>query len=195
MISGFDASILIPLFDAEARVPNDPATGQPVSHFQERIRFLLNRHAKIRGSRIIIPAPAFGEFLVRVRPETAAEYVGQLQRIKGCRIAPFAEKAAFEFAIIQRASLGEGRRRPTRNEVENRAKAKFDQQIVAIAKAERVEVIYSDDGGLTSYAKRFGIETVGLAQLPLSPDSRQGVLQLEPPEPITSPDSVEEEQQ
>lgn len=185
MISGFDTSILIPLFDAGANVPNDPSTGQPVTHFQERIRYLLNQHAKVRGSRIIIPAPALAEFLVRVKPDAAADYIGQLHRVRGCRIAPFAEKAAIEFADIQRMFLRSGRRKPAQNELETHAKAKFDQQIVAIAKAERVDVIYTDDTGLANYATRVGIETVGLAQLPLSPDSRQGVLQLEPPEPAS----------
>lgn len=193
MISGFDASILIPLFDPAARVPDDPATGQPITHFQDRLRYLLAQHAKIKGSRIIIPAPALAEFLVRVKPEAAADHIGQLQRIRGCRITPFAEKAAIEFAEMQRAVLREGRRRPSRNEVETRAKAKFDQQIVAIARVESVEVIYTDDEGLAHYARRFGIRATGLAQLPTSPDTRQSVLPLDLPRSSSAPPPHEDD--
>jgi hypothetical protein len=185
VISCFDASILILLFDAKANAPIDEATGEPVTYCQERLRYLLQQHSKTKGARIIIPTPALGEFLVRTSPETTQEYLGQVQRLRGSKVAPFAERAAIEFADMQRTILGEGRRRPARADVESRAKAKFDQQIVAIARAEGASTIYTDDKGLSNYAKRFGIESIGVASLPLSPESRQGSLPLEPPEPLS----------
>lgn len=178
MISCFDASVLILLFDAKANAPIDPRTGKPVSDCQERVRYLLDRHAKTKGSRIVIPAPALAEFLVKTRPEKASEYISQLQRLKGCKIAPFAERAAIEFADLQRSSGGPGKRRAARD-LDTRAKAKFDQQIVAIARAENASRIYSDDKGLAAYAKRIGIESIGIADLDLSPESKQGSLPLE----------------
>jgi hypothetical protein len=182
VICALDASMLILLFDPDASAPTDPANGEAVTLCQERLQYLLSTLAKTRGSRIIIPTPALAEFLVRTRPESAPEYVGQLQRLRGCRIAPFAERAAIEFSEMQRTVLHEGRRRPARGEIATRAKAKFDQQIVAIAKTEGAAIIYSDDRGLAAFAKRFDIETIGVAKLPLPPESLQGVLPLDPPE-------------
>jgi len=191
VISCFDASALILLFDAKAKAPLDPATGQPVTHSQDRLRYLLNQHAKTKGSRIIIPAPALGEFFVRTVAELTAEYLGALQRLRGCKIAPFAERAAIEFADMQRTLLSE-KRRPAKAEVESRAKAKFDQQIVAIARAELATVIYTEDKGLANYAKRFRIESISVSSLPLSPESRQGSLPLDPPEP-SEPRNVDDQ--
>lgn len=188
MISAFDASMLILLFDAEAGAPIDPATDQPVTHCQDRVRYLLNALAKVKGARIIVPAPALAEFLVRTKPKSAPDYISQIQRIRGCRIAPFAERAAIEFSEMQRVVLRE-HRRPARREIETRAKAKFDQQIVAIAKVEGATTIYSDDHGLGSFARRFEIETIGVGRLPLSPEAKQGDLFLEPPEPTSPTDS------
>jgi hypothetical protein len=75
-------------------------------------------------------------------------------------------------------------------ELAQRAKPKFDHQIVAIARVEKATVIYSDDEGLGRFAKRAGIKTIGVGQLPLPPIDAQGQLPLEPPEalPTASPD-------
>ena len=182
MISAFDATMLILLFDSHAAAPADKATGKPVDHCQERLTYLLERTAKEKGSRLIIPTPALAEFFVRVDPPKVSEYISQVQRLRGAVVAPFDVRAAIDFAEMQRSVIFERRRRVPKNEIETRAKAKFDQQIVAIAKSAGAEVIYTDDKNLGTFAKRFKIEPVGIADLPLSPDKRQGVLPLEAPE-------------
>ncbi|WP_158808721.1 hypothetical protein [Beijerinckia sp. L45] len=189
MTVALDASMLILLFDAHAKAPVDASTGVVVSHAQERLRHFLNTYSRPKGSQIIIPTPALSEFLVRAKPEHIPEYLGQLQRIRGCHIAPFSSRAAIELAEMLRALLSEGGRL-RKLESETRAKAKFDQQIVAIAKVEGATTIYSDDVGLKNFAARFAIETIGIAQLPLSPDSARGSLTLEPP--IIREDNVED---
>jgi hypothetical protein len=176
-----DASMLILLFDAQAKAPIDASTGVAVSHAQERLRTFLNTYSRPKGSQIIIPAPALSEFLVRAKPAHIPAYLSQLQRIRGCHIAPFSTRAAIELAEMLRTLLLEGGGRLRKIESDTRAKAKFDQQIVAIAKVEGATTVYSDDAGLKNFAARFGIETIGIAQLPLSPDSAQGNLTLEPP--------------
>jgi hypothetical protein len=83
------------------------------------------------------------------------------------------------------------RGRLRKRELDTRAKAKFDQQIVAISRVENVTTIYSDDEGLAKFASHFGIKTIGIADLPLSldsADSAQGTLILDPPEPKAPPD-------
>ena len=105
-------------------------------------------------------------------------------RAKGFRVAPFGDRAAVEFAEMQRQLLSaRERRRPA--DVETRAKAKFDQQIVAIARVEGAKTIYSDDDGLRRYAERFGLVVEGVADLRMPPArDLQQELPLEPPEPV-----------
>lgn len=181
MIVALDATMLILLFNERASAPLNQQTGAPVEKTQERITYFLNRVAKSKGSRVIVPTPALGEFLVRVDAQAATEYLAKISRIRGCFIRPFAERAAIEFAEMQRSILAE-RRRLKSNETETRAKAKFDQQIVAIAKVEGATAIYSDDDGLGRYAKRFGLEIVRLIDIPVPPTDAQISLDLELPQ-------------
>lgn len=190
MTVALDASMLILLFDEKAAAPIDLTTGAQVTHCKERIQHFLNSYGRPRGARIVIPTPALAEFLVRTKPEIVPELLGQLQRIRGVEIVPFAIKAAIEFSEMQRVILTTRGKR-AKGETETRAKAKFDQQIVAIAKSEGASTIYSDDHGLASYATRFKLAVIGIADLPLSPDSAQASLPLEPPEGKPSPESDE----
>jgi predicted nucleic acid-binding protein len=189
LIVAVDTSILILLFDEKANGPKDPETGKPVDGCQARVRHLVDTLAKTKGSKIIIPTPSLGEFLVRSTPLAASLYISTLERLRGVRISPFSVRAAIEFAELQRAALSEGKR-PKPGELQHRAKPKFDHQIVAIALAEKATVIYSDDEGLGRFAKRAGIKTIGVRQLPLPPVDAQGQLPLEPPEavPVASSD-------
>lgn len=182
MIAAFDASMLVLLLNAKAAAPVDPDTGERISLVQERIKFMIQRTVKERG-RLIVPTPALGEVLVKVEPESAAGYLTIMERARGFKIAPFGTKAAVEFAEMQRKLLG-SRQRIKRGDLETRARAKFDQQIVAIAKVEGASIIYSDDLGLQSYARHFGLEAIGIREMPMPPPSDlQQELPLEPPEP------------
>ena len=182
MIGAFDAAMLILLFNEQAPPPLDPATQQPVTLAQDRIKFMIQRTVRAKG-RLIIPTPALGEVLIKAEPDGAAEYLAIMERARGFKIAPFGIRAALEFAEMQRRLLGI-RRRVKQSDLETRARAKFDQQIVAIAKVEGASVIYSDDGGLARYAKQFGLETIALRDLPTPPATDlQQELPLEPPEP------------
>ena len=190
MTEVLDASMLILLFDGAAAGPRDAATGKPLEYCQERLRHLVETITKPRGSRLVIPTPAFSEFLVRVKPERVEAYLSQLRGLRGCEIIPFSTRAAIECAEMQRALISR-REASSRNELATRAKIKFDLQIVAIAKVENAGTIYSDDEGLCRYAARFGIGTIGTAELPLSLDSAQASLPLTEPRP-TDPRSSDE---
>ena len=64
-----------------------------------------------------------------------------------------------------------------------RDKAKFDEQIMAIAIVEGAATIYSDDADIVKLAPE-GMEVIGLAALPLPPEDAQPKLPgLEPPLP------------
>lgn len=49
----------------------------------------------------------------------------------------------------------------------SKAKIKFDCQIIAIAKANNITTIYTDDEQLTKRAKKLGIEVISSEELPL----------------------------
>lgn len=172
MIVAFDASILIYVIDEDAKPPIDPATGKPIDRCHERVTQLLETLQQ-QNAKIIIPTPALAEVLVRA-VKGGPEFLRILSLSKHFRIAPFDERAAVEFASRQAERIAAGERPPAAT----RPKAKFDDQIVAIAAVERATTIYSDDEHIAKLAEgRFGV--IKISAIPLPPESAQGKLPLE----------------
>lgn len=99
-------------------------------------------------TKIVIPTPVLGELLVR-GGRAGQEWLAILNKSRFFRIAGFDERAAVEFAATQAERVASGQK----NEGAKRAKAKFDDQIVAIAAIEGATVIYSDDSHIKNLAK------------------------------------------
>ena len=59
------------------------------------------------------------------------------------------------------------------------AKVKYDRQIVATAKVEAADTIYSDDNDVQKLAAQAGLAVIGVAELPLPPEMAQGRLDFE----------------
>lgn len=173
MIVAFDANILVYLLDENAKPPIDLATGEPIAECKRRIEYLVSMLEQSRA-KIIIPTPALAEVLVKA--ETAAsEWLRILSSSKQFRIAPFDLRAAIEFAATQ-ANRSSGQRAAD----QSRAKAKFDDQIIAISAVEGAETIYSDDKHIRAAAgTRFKVK--GIADLPLPPEDAQMSLDLKRP--------------
>jgi hypothetical protein len=173
LIAVFDASVLVFLFSEDASAPIDPSTDSPVQMCQSRVTHLLAELQKSK-TKIIIPAPALAEVLVYAGT-AAPEWLRIVSTSKHFRVAPFDELAAVEFAANQAArSKGVSKEAgPTRR------KAKFDDQIYAIAAVERADVIYSDDADIRKLAGD-RLRVVGIADLPLAAPAAQGALQFEP---------------
>jgi hypothetical protein len=96
-----------------------------------------------------------------------------LSSSKHFRIAAFDERAAVEFAARQAERIAGGRAPAA-----PRAKAKFDDQIVAIVAVEGATTIYSDDEDIQKLAEgRF--EVIKIAAIPLPPEAAQGKLPFE----------------
>lgn len=173
MIVAFDASILIYVIDDQANPPVDPVSGQPVDRCHGRVMHLLETLQQ-QNAKIIIPTPALAEVLVRAVKE-GPRFLQFLGSSKYFRIVGFDERAAVEFAARQAERIGGGGRAPA----PTRAKAKFDEQIVAIAAVEGAATIYSDDQDIASLADgRF--EVTKIAAIPLPPEAAQGMLPLDP---------------
>lgn len=159
-----DASVLAYLFDGQASAPAGP-DGQPISDCQARIEYLISELQQAKAT-LIIPAPALSEILVYAG-SAAPEWLTTLTGVRCCKIAAFDTLAAIECADLARERMIHG----SDSDVTKR-KAKFDEQIVAIALVERADEILTDDDHIR---KLVGAKLTvrGIADLPLPPQSRQ----------------------
>ncbi len=161
----FDSSMLLFFLDKRTPSPLDPNTRKPIEHAKERIDYLI-KTLQEDGSIIVIPTPVLSEVLVRAG-KAGSDYIQILNGSAKFRIAPFDTRAAIEVASMARS----GKKKEGLSSTY--AKIKYDRQIVAIAKTERVTTIYSDDKDLRTLAQAHAIKPYGLADLPLPPSDQQ----------------------
>ena len=138
MVVAFDNSVLCLLLHPGVDVPNDPATGNPVSRAQDRIAYLVEQLRESR-SRILIPTPVLAEFLTFA----SADYLEEINSSAHFQIAPFDQRAAIEAgSTMRRARLGPGGKK--RGLEATWQKVKIDWQIASIAKVGGAAIIYND---------------------------------------------------
>ena len=168
-----DASVLAYLFDGQVSAPVGP-DGQVIGDCKERVEHLV---AELQQSKatLIVPAPALAEILVYAGA-AAPDWLATLTGVRCCRIAAFDTLAAIECADLARERMIHG---PT-SDVSKR-KAKFDEQIVAIALVERADEILTDDDHIRKLAGT-RLTVRGVADLPLPPQSQQKSLFPSDPE-------------
>ncbi len=171
MIVVFDTSTLIYLLKPDTPAPCYAGTDRRIDDCQSRINFLLAELQKAKA-RIIVPTPVIAELLVH-GGAASPEWLRILTNSRYFRPTPFDTLAAVECAEMSKVRLGAGRLSGAA-----RAKAKFDDQIVAIARIERAEVIFSDDHDIRRLVSD-DVQVRGIADLPLPPEERQGRLHLE----------------
>lgn len=92
------------------------------------------------------------------------------------RVQPFDEMAAIEVSELADSDL-RGSKKLT--PVQTVAKIKYDRQIIATAKVNLVQTIYSDDGRLKRCAEASGLKVIPTWELPLPPEPPQRELELE----------------
>lgn len=95
-------------------------------------------------------------------------------------------RAAIEIAALTRDTRAKGSKRGSSDVAW--AKAKYDRQIVAMAKVNGATTIYSVDKDINALAKSAKINVVGLADLSLPPQKAQLDLQLTNPGPVLATD-------
>lgn len=174
----FDSTTLLLVLDPRSKPPVDPKSGQPAQKAAERIEYLIDTLHN-DDAKILIPTPVLSEVLVNAG-SAMTRYLDILNGQRVFRIAPFDEKAAIEAAIAHRSALDRGGIRiDAANPDATRAKIKFDRQIVAIAKAEGAEVIYSDDDDVIGYAQQSGLKAYRTSELELPPEDPQKSLKFE----------------
>lgn len=159
-----DASVLAYLFDGQTPAPVGP-NGQPIGDCQARIEHLIAELQQAKAT-LIIPAPALSEILVYAG-SAAPDWLATLTGVRCCRIAPFDTLAAIECADLARERLIQG----PNSEVTKR-KAKFDEQIVAIALVERADEILTDDDHIRKLVGT-RLTVRGIGDLPLPPQLQE----------------------
>lgn len=168
----FDTSVLLLALDLSTKPPLDPATDAPVIRASDRIEHLIDTLSTDKQT-IIIPTPVLSEVLVYAGA-AGPKWLQYFNTTSVFRVVPFDQKAAIEAALSIRSSLDRGGLRvDASNPGVTRGKVKFDRQIVAIAKAEGADMIYSDDADIIKYAKDAKIRTTQTASLDLPPEDPQ----------------------
>lgn len=158
-----DSNILSYLVVPNAQAPIDSETGKPVTHVEERIRYLIER-LEIDKKKIVIPTPVLAELLV-VNRHKATEILDIINERGIFRSVSFNQRAAIELALVIEDEKFTRNLRIGANET--KAKIRFDRQIIAIAKAENINTIYSDDDGIKSLGVRLGLTVYGIKDLKL----------------------------
>ena len=177
----FDSSVLLLVLDPNAKPPNDPVTGQPLDKAAERIEYLIENLTADK-EKIVIPTPVLSEVLVHAG-DALQPYLDKLNGQAAFRIAPFDQKAAIEAALAMSDAIKRGGHRvDAENPDATKTKIKFDRQIVAIAKAEGAQAVYSDDADVHNYAKQAGLDAYRTADLDLPPEDPQQSLDFDPDE-------------
>ncbi len=145
----FDTSVLVDLFN-----PN------LFGERRERLDLLV-KTLEQKGDRVMVPTPAYAEFLVKA-DSAKSSYYKKIESSKFFRIEPFSQRAAIECAeLLERAFALKDRRNVTKT------KFKFDWMIVAAAKAHGATCLYHLDGDIGRYATTAGIAAVHVDTLPL----------------------------
>ena len=160
----FDAGVLIKLFGQRT-------TGEE----RKKLDYLVQTLTESRV-QVLIPTPALTEYLARAG-KAASEVLEELRKRSVFRIAPFDQRASVECAIAIDRDLTAGDKRA--GSTGTWAKVKFDRQIVAIAKANSVRQIYSEDDDIKRLAKRENIEVFKVADIELPPADKQQSLDFE----------------
>jgi predicted nucleic acid-binding protein len=162
----FDTTYLALLLGhPDPKPPTDPE-GNSIDDLQERMDLLVERFENT-GEIILIPQPAYSEFLVRAYKD-GPKYTRIITKSALYKFGDFELKAAIELAEMRRKELKEMSKSAIRRETpaETKAKVSFDRQIIAIAKANRAHTIYSNDKGVRNCAERHKLKAVPMWQLP-----------------------------
>lgn len=174
-----DNTFLSLLLHPKARPPRDPATGQPVTRVEDRIEQLID-DLEQDAETILIPAPVLSEFLI-LADKDGPQYLADIDANHMFTVGSFDQKAAVELAVMNLDLIrAKGKKVNWRTNPQSEVWSKviFDRQIVAIAKTNNVSTIYSDDGGLETFAKQQLIAVIKTWELPL-PQAKQIGLKYE----------------
>lgn len=164
----FDTSVIVGTLDPNAMPPIDPQTNAPLTNFKARVEFLIKQ---LDGARetILIPTPVLSEFLVRAGPNKY-QYIDKFIAARNFMIGSFDQRAAIDLSLLNDPDLNALKKLDDKT---TWAKVKYDRQIVAIAKSQGANCIYTGDKPLAECARSNGIKAVMTWELPEPPEDKQ----------------------
>lgn len=176
----FDNTVATVLFNRRATIPDDPTTGLPIAAARERVEGLV---ADLQHARelIIMPTPVMAELLTVSGPE-GIQYFDTITKSKAFDVGDFDARAALEVSFMNNEALAAGDKKARIDAPWQ--KIKVDRQIIAICRVRGVDVLYTDDENLAATAKRAGLRTIGLHELPIPETSKQIGLPFTPKEDV-----------
>lgn len=167
MLAALDTTLLTLFIKPDVQPPNDPNTGKPVHRAAERVQYLMQRLEE-SDSTLIIPATVWAEFLV-IADEAAQEYLAVIKDKAFVRIMPFDHISSVEAAIDQRRALKAGNRQADFSGTRQCLKA--DRQIVAIAKTNGVDMLYTGDQDIVRIGASMNVSVTALWDMDPPPSS------------------------
>jgi predicted nucleic acid-binding protein len=151
----FDATVLIDLFN-----PN--VTGDR----NKKLDLLVSTLEK-QKEKVVIPAPAYTEFLIGAASARDA-YQARIEKSSVFRVEPFSKRVAMECAILLAAVFSAREKRAI-----TKTKIKFDWMIVATAKSLGAACIYTSDNDIIRCGNHIAVRSLHIDSLPLPAVSPQ----------------------
>ena len=183
----FDANYLIHLFHPNPGDVMNPATGNPVDHIKEKIEYLVETLVKAQ-ERILVPTPVLAELFSMV-PDKAPAYLAVMQNTYRFVLASFDPMAAIEAGLMNARAIRKGDKRS--GLAASWTKVKFDRLIVAVAKTQNANRIYSNDEHIRTLAGMESIEVVAVWEL-ADPPPQQSDFSFDPADIPSDPDTEDE---
>lgn len=150
------------IFDANVLITYLSSNQEDVDYLR-----LVNLVEELTSQKKIVgvPTPSWAEFLVKT-DEATKDLVDMVNKNPSIKILPFDKAAAVESSLILRSVIAsEGNKRGGNDATWQ--KIKFDRQILAIARVNNAEILYTNDGDLIKEANRINLKTCRTEDLPL----------------------------
>ena len=162
-----DTTMLTLMVDPDADLAPDPSTGKKPERARERLDHLINT-LDSEGIKLLVPTPVLSEVLVKAG-DAGPQLIEELNSQVVFKIADFDQRAAVESAQIN-LKLKQSRRQSLSSG--SKVKTKFDVQIIAIAKVNDADIVYSQDSDLKSLGDIASIKVLRVEDLPTPPPTQ-----------------------
>lgn len=170
----FDNTMLALLWLSDPGVPKDPDTGRELTAYKDRVDYLIKTLVKSKTT-ILIPTPALSELLTVVNHDMTP-VLQQIKSSKNFKVVDFDTRAAIEAAAMSKEALQSGDKKSGSKKPWQHVK--IDRQIIAIARVNGAEKIYSDDGGVSKFCVNSDLAVIPSHKLPLPPVDPQSSLNV-----------------